>query len=89
MPKSKIIYQAKQEVCGKHLRSNTWVIYSGNLVIYDRQLNPILLKLKSEYRDSFVGEYMEDKKQFKGDSVTEVYGKLAKWFDKNDLKFRN
>jgi hypothetical protein len=43
MPKPLIIYQADQEVIGKHLRSNEWVMYSGRLVIYDRKLNPIVL----------------------------------------------
>ncbi|MBK8052183.1 MAG: hypothetical protein IPK35_02580 [Saprospiraceae bacterium] len=65
MPKPLIIYQADQEVIGKHLRSNEWVMYSGRLVIYDRKLNPIVLSLKSEICDSFIGEFMEDKKNLK------------------------
>jgi hypothetical protein len=32
---------------------------------------------------------MEDKKEFKGDSVSEVYGKLAKWYYKNGIIFQN
>lgn len=32
---------------------------------------------------------MEDKKEFKGNSVSEVYGKLAKWFNKNGIIFQN
>jgi len=89
MSKALIIYQADQEVIGKHIRSNEWVMYSGRLVIYDRKLNPIILSLKSEICDSFIGEFMEDKKEFKGDSVSEVYGKLAKWYNKNGIIFQN
>ena len=37
MPKSKIIYQAKEEIIGKHLQSNEWIMYSGKLTIYDRK----------------------------------------------------
>ena len=85
MPKPLIIYQADQEVIGKHIRSNEWVMYSGRLVIYDRKLNPIVLSLKSEICDFFIGEFMKDKKEFNGASVSEVYGKLAKWFNKNGL----
>ena len=48
MPKSIIIYQADQEVIGKHLRSKEWIMYSGKLTIYNRKTNPIVLKLKSE-----------------------------------------
>ena len=89
MPKTKIIYQADQEVIGKHLRSNEWVMYSGKLTIYDRKTNPIVLRLKSEIYDTFIGEFMEDKKEFKGDSVSDVYGKMSKWYYKNGIIFQN
>lgn len=89
MQKSTIIYQADQEVIGKHLRSKEWVMYSGKLTIYDRKTNPIVLKLKSEIYDTFIGEFMDEKKEFKGDSVSDVYGKLAKWYYKNGIIFQN
>jgi hypothetical protein len=88
MPKSTMIYQADQEVIGKHIRSKQWIMYSGKLTIYDRKVNPVVLKLKSEISDSFIGEYMEDKKEFKGDSVSEVFGKMAKWYYKNGILFQ-
>jgi hypothetical protein len=88
MPKVKIIYQADQEVIGKHLHSKEWVMYSGKLTIYDRKVNPIILKLKSELYGTFLGEFMEDKKEFKGDSVSDVYGKMAKWYYKNGIIFQ-
>lgn len=89
MPKSTIIYQADQEVIGKHLRSKEWIMYSGKLTIYDRKTNPIVLKLKSEIYDTFIGEFMDEKKEFKEDSVSDVYGKLAKWYHKNGIIFQN
>ena len=88
MPKSKIVYQSNEEVCGKHLRAKEWVMYSGTLTIYDRKTNPVVLSLKSEIFDSFIGEFMDDKKEFKGNSVTDVYGKLAKWYLKNGIIFQ-
>ena len=89
MSKSLIIYQANQEVIGKHLRSNEWVMYSGNLTIYDRKSDPVVLKPKSEINDSFIGEFMDEKKEFKGNSVSEVYGKMSKWYYKNGIIFQN
>ena len=89
MPKSKIIYQANEEVIGKHLQSNEWVMYSGKLTIFDRKKNPIILKLQNEIYDAFIGEFMEEKKEFKGDSVSEVFGKVAKWYLKNGIIFQN
>lgn len=70
MPKYEIIYQADQEVTGKHLQSKQWIMYSGKLTIFDRKTNPIVLKLQSEIYDTFIGEFMEKKKEFKGDSVS-------------------
>jgi hypothetical protein len=89
MPKSRIIYQANQVVIGKHLQSNEWVMYSGKLTIFDRKINPIILKLQSEIYDTFIGEFMEEKKEFKGDSVSDVFGKVAKWYLKNGIIFQN
>lgn len=88
MPKSTIIDQADQEVIGKHLRSKEWIMYSGKLTIYDRKTNPIVLQLKSEIYDTFIGMFMDEKKEFKRDSVSDVYGKLAKWYYKNGIIFQ-
>ena len=89
MPNQKIIYQANQEIIGKHLQSKEWIMYSGKLTIYARKTNPVILKVKSEIYDSFIGEFMEDRKSFKGNSVSEVFGKLAKWYNKNGIIFQN
>jgi hypothetical protein len=89
MSKSIIVYQADQEVIGKHLRSKEWIMYSGKLTIYNRKTNPIVLKLKSEIHDSFIGEFMDDNKEFKGNSVSDVFGKLSKWYYKNGIIFQN
>ena len=43
MPNVKIIYQADQEVIGKHLKSKEWVMFSGKLTIYLRE--PLILGL--------------------------------------------
>lgn len=89
MPKVKIIYQADQEVVGEHLKSKEWVMFSGKLTIYDRKINPIVIKLKNEIFDTFIGGFMEEKKEFNGNSVTEVYGKLSKWLYNNGIIFQN
>ncbi len=89
MLKSKIIYQANQEIIGKHLQSNEWVMYSGKLTIFDRKTNPVILKLQSEIYDTFIREFMEEKKEFKGNTVSNVFGKVAKWYFKNGIIFQN
>lgn len=89
MPKQKIVYQEKQEIFGKHLRSKLWVGYSGTLTVHDRKVNPVTLKIKTEIADSSLAEIMDDKKEFKGDSVTEVYAKLSKWLYLREVIFQN
>ena len=75
MAREKILYTAKQEIFGKHLRAKEWIEYSGKLSVYDRKTNPVILKIKSVFIDSFLAEIMDDEKEFKGNSVTEVHGK--------------
>ncbi len=89
MPKLSIIYQAKQEIFGKHLKAKEWIEYSGKLTIYDRKTKPVTLKIKSEIADSFLAEIMDDEKEFKGNSVTEVYAKLSKWLFLREVIFQN
>ncbi|WP_026811196.1 hypothetical protein [Arenibacter latericius] len=89
MPNPTIIYQAKQEVFGKHLRAKEWIEYSGKLTVYGRKTNPVILKIKTEIADSFLAEIMDDHKEFKGNSVTEVYAKLSKWLYLREVIFQN
>jgi|WetSurMetagenome_2_1015567.scaffolds.fasta_scaffold612391_2 hypothetical protein len=89
MPKEKILYQARQEIFGKHLRAKEWIEYSGKLTVYDKKTNPVTLKIKSEIADSFLAEIMDDDKEFKGSSVTEVYAKLSKWLYLRDVIFQS
>jgi hypothetical protein len=89
MPVVKIIYQSQEEVLGRHLRSKQWIMYSGRLTIYERKINPVVLILKSENIDSFIGEFLEDKKEFKGESVTSVYSKMSKWYYNNGIIFQH
>jgi len=87
MAKAIIIYESKEEVFGKHLRSNEWIMYSGRITIYDRPQKPVVLKLKSEIIDSFISIEMEDSKEFSGKSITEVYQKLNSWFRRRGVFF--
>jgi len=89
MPKQKIVFQEKQEIFGKHLRAKQWIEYSGKLTVYDRKTYPVTLKIKSEIADSLLAEIMEDEKEFKGNSVTEVFAKLSKWLYLREVIFQN
>ena len=79
MARAKILYQSTEEIFGKHLRSGEWVYYTGELTIYERKTYPVVLKLKSEIGDSFLYMIMDEKKDIKGKSVSDVYGKVSRW----------
>ena len=89
MTGTKIIYRSKEEILGKHLQSGEWIYYTGELTIYDRKTFPIVLKLKSEIIDSFIGEFMEKRKEIKGKSLSEVFGKVSKWLVNRGAIFQN
>lgn len=88
MPKAKILYQSKEEIYGKHLRAKEWIEYSGKITVFDRKTNSVTLKIKSEIYDSFIRDIMDDEKEFKGNSVTEEYAKLSKWFYQREVIFQ-
>ena len=87
MAKAKILYQSSEEVSGKHLRSNEWINYTGELTIYERKAYPVVLKLKSEMLDSFL--QMDEVKEIKGETVSEVYGKVSRWLNDQGVIHRN
>lgn len=89
MAKARVLYQSSEEVGGKHLRSGEWVCYSGKLTIYERKTYPVVLKLNSEIGDSFLQMMMDEKKEIKGKSVSEVYGKVSQWLYNQGVIHRN
>ncbi len=81
------IFESKEEIVGKHLRSNEWIMYSGRLIVYDRPGKSVLLVIKSQIYDSFISMEMDESKEFTGDNITQVYQKLASWFNRKGVKF--
>ena len=89
MAKSRLLYQADQELLGKHLRSGEWVLCTGKLKIYERESKPVVLQVTNEVYDSFLSEGMEDKKRFAGNSVAEVFGRFSKWYFRHGIVFQD
>jgi hypothetical protein len=86
---ARILYQSSEEVYGRHNRSGEWVCYSGTLTIYDRKTSPFVLKLKSEIGDSLLQMMMDEDKEIKGKSISEVYGKVSQWLSGKGVNHRN
>jgi len=86
MEKSQIIYTEKQEIMGYFPKGRDGVFYEGTLTITDKDKHSVTLELKITMHH-FIFEFPETK-TFKGDSVSEVYGKLSKWFASLGFVFR-
>jgi len=89
MTKPKIKFQYKEEIFGKFTRTNEYICYSGKLTIYDKKTKPVKLQIKCEYNNYVLEDFMEEQKTFLGDSITEVYSKLSKWFYNYEIVFQN
>ena len=81
------IFESKEDIVGKHLRSNEWIMYSGKLTVYDRPTKSVILVIKSEISDCFISMEMDEFKEFTGDNITQVYQKLVSWFNRKEVKF--
>ena len=89
MAKAKLLFQSKEEIFAKYRRSGEYISYTGKLSVYERKTKPVVLDLKPDYIDPFMPEIMYSKKSFTGNSITEVYAKLSKWFLRFDCTFQN
>ncbi|MEN8122480.1 MAG: hypothetical protein ABFS35_19205 [Bacteroidota bacterium] len=70
-------------------RSGEYISYTGKLNVYERKTKPVVLDLKPDYIDPFLPEILHSNKSSSGNSVTEVYAELSKWFLRFDCTFQN
>lgn len=89
MVDAKIIFQSNEEVSGKFRRTGEYIDYAGILTVYNRKTKPVQLELKCVYNNFILEEIMEREIVFSGDSITEVYAKLSKWYLRYDIIFQN
>jgi len=89
MAKAKILFQSKEEVHGRFQQTGEYISYSGMLTVYERKTKPILLNLKCIYNNFILEEVMDSEISFTGDSITQVYAKLSKWYLRFDCTFQN
>ncbi len=76
MKKAKILYTETDEISGYYQGDS--VLYKGTLIVKDKKTKPVSLELAITMH-SYGFEFPETK-IFTGDSVTDVYAKLSKWF---------
>ncbi len=89
MVKAKLIFQSKEEVTGRFTRTGEYIHYEGKLSVYARKTKPVILELKCIYNNYVLEDIMDSEKSFSGDSISQVYAKLSKWYWKYEIVFQN
>lgn len=89
MQKAIVIYEEEEYLAGYYPRAKEWVGYTGKLTIAERKTAPVKLQLCMEYLTIDLAMGMPEKKTITGKSVTEVYGKLSKWYLSYGILFKN
>ncbi|HDT12298.1 MAG TPA: hypothetical protein ENO01_01430 [Candidatus Marinimicrobia bacterium] len=89
MPRARVIYEEEEYLAGYYPRAKEWVGYTGKLTISERKTAPVKLQLRMEYLTIDLTMGMPEKKTITGKSVTEVYGKLSRWYLSYGILFKN
>ncbi len=89
MAKAKLLFQSEEDVFGRFQKTGEYIHYGGKLSVYDRKTKPVILELKCLYNDFVLAEIMDSEIVFSGDSISQVYAKLSKWYLKYDITFQN
>ena len=89
MPSENIIFKEDQVLLGKHLKSNEWICYTGNLTIYNRKKDPIILIVRKDTDEEYIGYGMDEEKSIKGKTVGEVFAKFSRFFIRHGVILQN
>jgi len=88
MPKYNVIFESNEEICGIVPRAYDWVHYKSILKVKDGGKYPVSLEMKFVPPHPFAFN-MPDSHSIKGISITDVYAKVVKFFNKFGIEFRN
>jgi len=87
MPRYKIIFESKEEIYGIVPKANDWVHYSSILKIKDGGKYPVSLEMSFIPPHPFAFN-MPEKHSIKAESITGVYAKVFKFFNKFGIEFQ-
>ncbi len=85
MPISKIIYQSKEIIHGRHTRSKEWIEYSAVVTIKDSGKQPVSIEMTFDSYPPFAIELPD---HHKAENLTEVYGKVVKFLKRYGFEFK-
>lgn len=81
MPRYNIIYESDERILGHLQQAKEWIIYNARLKIKNGGKKPVSLDMEFEPPHPFPFN-MPEKHSIKGESITDCYAKLVKYFNK-------
>ncbi len=87
LSKSRIIYQSKEIIHGRHTRSKEWIEYSAVVTIKDSGKQPVSIEMTFDSYPPFAIE-LPDTHNIKAANLTEAYGKVVKFLKLYGFEFK-
>lgn len=87
MPRSKIIYQSKEIIHGRHTRSKEWTEYAAVVTIKDSGKQPVSLEMTFDSYPPFAIE-LPDTHNIKAANLTEAYAKVVKFLKRYGFELK-
>lgn len=88
MPRYKIIYESAETILCYLPQSRDWIEYSAVLKIRDGGKKPVSIDMIFEPPHPFPFN-MPESHSIRGESVTDAYAKVVKYFDRFGIKLKN
>ena len=89
MAKAEILWKSDESIRILFPRAKDYLHYKGALTITSKKTKNVSLEIKCIISNYVMENYMDDEITFTGDSISEVYGKMSKYFSKYGMIFIN
>jgi hypothetical protein len=87
MAKTRLIWESEERIIIKFPQSKEILHYKGILRVSEKKIKAVTLNITCIIGSYGMENFMEREKSFTGDSISEVYGKMSKYFHKWGMVF--
>jgi len=88
MARLKTVFESDEQVLGSHPGGRDWVRYVAVLKVRDSGKKPVSLEMKIVPPSPLACE-MPEKHEIRAKTITEAYAKVAKFFARFGMEFRD
>ena len=83
------LWKSEESIRVHHPKGKDYLLYSGVLSVTNKKTKNITLEIKCIFGSYVLENIMKNEITFTGNSISEVYGKMSKYFSKYGLIFVN